>query len=64
MAASTAFLVGYVGSVISMDQTWFVGRVANRAGDYGADLGIWVGMGWAMIIFLPLRWLELKKIGR
>jgi hypothetical protein len=31
--------------------------------DYGADLGLWTGFGWVVICFLPLRWLELRKIG-
>jgi NCS1 nucleoside transporter family len=39
-AALTAFLVGYAGSVISMDQTWFVGPTAKLVGNYGADLEI------------------------
>jgi purine-cytosine permease-like protein len=64
LAALAAFLVGYAGSVISMDQTWFLGPIAKLVVDYGAGLGIWVGTGWAMVIFPPLRWLELKKIRR
>jgi purine-cytosine permease-like protein len=42
----------------------FVGPIAKQIGDYGADLGLWTGFGWALICFPPLRWLELRKIGR
>ncbi|OJJ43915.1 hypothetical protein ASPZODRAFT_135317 [Penicilliopsis zonata CBS 506.65] len=64
LAALTAFLVGWAGSIVSMYQIWYVGPIAALVGEYGADLGIWVGVGWAMLVFPPLRWLELKKIGR
>jgi len=64
LAALAAFLIGWAGAIISMDQTWFVGPLAIKIGEYGGDLGIWVGSGWAMIVYPPLRWLELKKIGR
>ena len=64
LAALVAFLVGWVGSIISMYQIWYVGPVAKLVGEYGADLGIWVGIGFAMVVFPPLRWVELKKFHR
>lgn len=64
IAALTAFLVGWVGSIISMDQIYFVGPIAQMVGEDGSDLGIWVGSAWAMLIFPPLRWLELRKFNR
>lgn len=82
LAALTAFLIGWVGAIVSMDQTWvstpfsmlslpylltslqFVGPIAKLIGEYGGDLGIWVGSGFALLVFPPLRWIELKKIGR
>ncbi|KAH8810752.1 vitamin B6 transporter [Xylogone sp. PMI_703] len=64
LAALAAFLVGWAGSIISMYQIWYVGPIAKMVGEYGADLGIWVGVSWAMIVYPPLRYLELKKIGR
>ena len=42
----------------------FVGPIAKQIGDYGADLGLWTGFGWAVLCFPPLRWLELKRFGR
>lgn len=64
LAALAAFLIGWAGSIISMYQIWYVGPIAKMVGDYGADLGIWVGCGFAMIVFPPLRYLELKKFNR
>ncbi|KAJ6102926.1 hypothetical protein N7486_005353 [Penicillium sp. IBT 16267x] len=64
IAALSAFLIGWVGAIISMDQVWYVGPLAKMVGEYGSDLGIWVGSSWAMLVFPPLRWLELKRFNR
>jgi purine-cytosine permease-like protein len=64
LAALAAFLVGWAGSIISMYQIWYVGPLAKRVGEYGTDLGIWVGISFAMVVFPPLRYLELKKFNR
>ena len=64
IAASIAFLVGWAGAIISMDQVYYVGPLARMVGAYGADMGIWIGCGLAMIFYPPLRWLELKKFQR
>jgi purine-cytosine permease-like protein len=63
-AALTAFLVGWAGCIISMYQVYYVGPIATLVGEYGADLGIWVGCGFALITYPPLRLLELKFVGR
>ena len=64
IAALAAFLMGWAGAIISMDQVYYVGPLASKVGDYGADMGIWVGCGFAMVVYPPLRWLELKKFKR
>jgi purine-cytosine permease-like protein len=64
LAALAAFLIGWAGSIISMYQIWYVGPIAKMVGAYGADLGIWVGVSWAAIVFPPLRYLELRKFNR
>ncbi|KAF4770746.1 hypothetical protein N7455_007185 [Penicillium solitum] len=64
LAALAAFLIGWVGSIISMDEIYFVGPIANMVGESGSDLGIWVGSSWAMLVYPGLRWLELKKFNR
>ena len=61
-AALAAFLLGWLGAVLGMYQIWYVGRLAELAGN--ADVGVWVGCGFALISFPPLRYLELRKIGR
>lgn len=47
-----------------MDQTYYVGPIAAMVGAYGADLGLPVAMSWAAIVYPPLRFLELKFVGR
>jgi purine-cytosine permease-like protein len=64
IAALISFLLGWMGAILGMYQIWYVGPLAKLVGDYGADLGVWVGCGFALITFPPLRWLELKKFGR
>lgn len=62
LAALAAFLLGWLGAILGMYETWFVGPLAIASG--GADVGMWVGSGFALIAFPPLRWLELKRFGR
>ena len=64
-AALLSFLIGWAGAIIGMDQVWFVGPVATLVGDNtGADIGIWLGAAFTLIVFPPLRYLEMKKVGR
>ncbi|KAK5163114.1 Vitamin B6 transporter [Saxophila tyrrhenica] len=62
LAALAAFLLGWVGAVLGMYQIYFTGPLAAASG--GADVGVWVGTGFVLLFFPPLRWLELKKFGR
>jgi purine-cytosine permease-like protein len=64
IAALAAFLIGWAGAIVSMDQVWYVGPIAKMVGAHGSDLGIWVGMSWAMLVFPPLRWWELRTFHR
>lgn len=64
LAALSAFLIGWVGAVLCMDQVYFIGPLAKMVGDYGADMGIFVGSSFAFVAFPPLRWLEKRYIGR
>ncbi|KAJ5777432.1 hypothetical protein N7520_000678 [Penicillium odoratum] len=64
IAALLAFLIGWAGAIVSMDQIWYVGPIARMVGEYGSDLGIWVGVSWTMLVYPPMRWLELKKFDR
>lgn len=63
IAALIAFCVGWVGAILGMYQTYFTGPLAGLVGE-GIDLGMPVGASWAALLCPPLRWLELKYIGR
>lgn len=64
IAALAAFLIGWIGAVMGMNQKWYVGPIARMVGDNGADLGEWLGAAFALLVFPPLRYVELKKFGR
>ncbi|KAJ5247199.1 hypothetical protein N7468_002182 [Penicillium chermesinum] len=61
-AATMAFMIGWAGAVIGMDQAYYAGVIAEAAG--GSDLGLWVGAGFTAAIFPPLRLLERWFMGR
>jgi purine-cytosine permease-like protein len=64
MAALFAFLVGWAGAILCMAQVWYIGPIASLVGEYGADMGNYVGFVWAALVFPPLRWLELRRMKR
>ena len=62
IAALVAFLLGWCGAVLGMDQTWFVGPLAEACG--AADVGMWVGCAFNLIVYPPLRMWEKRHFGR
>ncbi|KAG8533861.1 uncharacterized protein KY384_001602 [Bacidia gigantensis] len=60
-AALFSWLVGWAGAIIGMEQVWYQGPVALKVGNYGGDIGEWLAIAFAGVVYLPLRWLELKK---
>ncbi|KIW19301.1 hypothetical protein PV08_03595 [Exophiala spinifera] len=64
LAALVAFLIGWAGAILCMAQVWYTGPISKLVGEYGADMGNYVGFSWAALVFPPLRWLELKRYGR
>ncbi|KAH6711277.1 permease for cytosine/purines, uracil, thiamine, allantoin-domain-containing protein [Leptodontidium sp. MPI-SDFR-AT-0119] len=64
IAALVAFCVGWAGSVLCMAQYYFIGPLAALVGDDGADMGNYVGFAWALLVYPPLRYWELKHFGR
>jgi purine-cytosine permease-like protein len=64
IAAFIAFVIGWVGAILSMAQVWYIGPFAKEVGTYGADMGNYVGFAWAAVVYPPLRMWELKKFGR
>ncbi|EME81726.1 uncharacterized protein MYCFIDRAFT_63692 [Pseudocercospora fijiensis CIRAD86] len=63
-AALAAFVIGWVGAVLCMDQVYYIGPIAGLIGDYGSDIGLFIGASWAALVFPGLRYLEKKAIGR
>ncbi len=63
-AALFAWLVGWAGAIIGMYQVWYAGPVALKIGGYGGDIGAWMAIAFAGVVFPPLRYMELKKFGR
>lgn len=64
LAALIAFLLGWMGAILGTSQVWYVGPIARLIADTGADVGVWVGCGFALVVFPPLRLLELRFLGR
>ena len=42
IAALVAFLVGWAGAILCMAQVWYIGPIAARVGEFGADVSICV----------------------
>jgi NCS1 nucleoside transporter family len=64
LAALVAFLVGVVGWVLGMVETWFTGPAGKAIGTSGGDLGNELTFVITLVLFVPLRYLELKHFRR
>ncbi|KAL5045830.1 hypothetical protein BDW71DRAFT_208088 [Aspergillus fruticulosus] len=62
-AATVAFLIGWAGAIVGMDQVYYTGPIAQAIAG-GCDLGLWLGCGFTAITFPPLRMVELRVVGR
>lgn len=60
LAAFFSLAVGFAVAVPAMDQVWYVGPIAKTTGDLGFELSFVA----ALIIYPPLRWLEIRLSGR
>ncbi|EGU81961.1 Vitamin B6 transporter [Fusarium oxysporum] len=58
LAALASFIIGWVGAILGMSQVWYIGPISKAASN--ADLGMWLGCGFAIIVFPVLRYFELK----
>jgi purine-cytosine permease-like protein len=45
IAALIAFLIGWIGAILSMAQVWYIGPIARLVGDYGADVSVYASSG-------------------
>lgn len=64
VAAMIAFLVGWAGAILCMAQVWYIGPLARLVGEYGGDMGNYVGFGFASLVYPPLRWYEKRRLRR
>jgi len=59
-----AFLAGIAGAIVGMDETWYVGPIAAKIGDFGGDVGNQLALVFTLVAYPPVRYLELKYVGR
>ena len=64
IAGLISFLCGIVGCILGMVETWYVGVLAKKIGEYGGDIGNQLAFVFTLITYIPLRYLERKYIGR
>ncbi|KAF2157716.1 NCS1 family nucleobase:cation symporter-1 [Myriangium duriaei CBS 260.36] len=63
IAGLFAFLVGFSGWMIGMVTTWYIGPVAQAVGG-GGDVGNELCLVFTFVAFVPMRYMELKWVGR
>jgi NCS1 nucleoside transporter family len=59
-AATFGFFCGVAGAVIGMNQVYFKGPICKLVGDYGADLGTFLAIGFTAISYPLIRYFELR----
>ncbi|KAJ5105551.1 hypothetical protein NUU61_002898 [Penicillium alfredii] len=66
LAASVAFCFGVAGMVTGMSQSWWVGPIAQHAGElpFGGDVGFELGFSFAAVSYCILRPIEIRMVGR
>ncbi|KAI1876714.1 uncharacterized protein JN550_000786 [Neoarthrinium moseri] len=63
-AGGFAFASGIIGAILGMSTTWYVGVIAIKIGESGGDVGNQLAFLFAIITYIPARYLELKFVGR
>lgn len=64
IAAIVAGTAGVVGAVLGMDQTYYNSVISRKLGPYGADIGFELAAAFCLVVYPPLRYLEIKHFGR
>lgn len=64
LAASASFLLGVAMWCMGMVETWFVGPVGGLIGPGGGDVANEMTFAMTLVAYVPLRWLELKFVGK
>jgi purine-cytosine permease-like protein len=60
VAAFLTLAIGFGIAVPAMDQVWYVGPIAETTGDLGFELAFLA----ALLVYPPLRWLEIRISNR
>lgn len=61
-AALAALGLGWAGAVLGMSTSFFTGPIAKLIGE-GGDVGFELAFGFAVVTYIPLRYLERKYWG-
>ena len=61
IAGLIAFLLGIVGCILGMVQTWYVGVIAIKIGETGGDIGNQLAFAFTLISYVPLRYWERSQ---
>ncbi|GAP83947.1 putative NCS1 family nucleobase:cation symporter-1 [Rosellinia necatrix] len=64
LGALAAFIVGVVGWILGMVETWYVGPVGKLIGSKGGDVANELALIGTLVTYIPARYLELKVYGR
>lgn len=64
IAGFAAFGLGVVAWVLGMVETWYVGPLGALIGEYGGDVANEFAFVVTLVAFVPIRYFELKWIGR
>jgi purine-cytosine permease-like protein len=64
LAALGAGCCGAVGAITGLAQVWWVGPIAAKFGPFGGDLSWILCVVFTAVPYLPMRWAELKYVGR
>jgi len=64
IAAGIAFALGVIAWVMGMVETWYVGPLGKLIGTYGGDIANELTFIVTSLAYLPLRYVELRHIGR
>lgn len=64
-AALCAFLVGAMGAVLGMAQSWYIGPIGRLCGgEFGGDVGFELAFGFSAVAYLVLRSVEREWFKR
>ncbi|KAL9132667.1 MAG: hypothetical protein Q9175_006161 [Cornicularia normoerica] len=61
IAGLIAFLLGIVGCILGMVQTWYIGAIAVMIGETGGDIGNQLAFAFTLISYVPLRYWERSR---